>query len=116
MTNLIFFSQIVVAASVYYVWIFRYFNVIKEFDQFGLSDVIRNFVGAAKMSMSALLLVGFWFHDVIVVAAGVMGFFMIGAQFFHFKIKNSLIKHLPSLILLILCVFLVWATSSKFYL
>lgn len=29
--------------------------------------------------------------------------FMISAQYFHFKIKNPLIKHLPSLILLILC-------------
>jgi DoxX-like family len=114
MTNLILLSQIVIAVSVYYVWIFRYFNVIKEFEQFGLSDVTRNFVGAAKISMSALLLVGIWFPDVIIIAAGVMGFFMIGAQFFHFKIKNSFIKHLPSLILLILCMFLVWATSSTF--
>lgn len=114
MTNLILLSQIVIAVSVYYVWIFRYFNVIKEFEQFGLSDVTRNFVGAAKISMSALLLVGIWFPDVIIIAAGVMGFFMIGAQFFHFKIKNSFIKHLPSLILLILSMFLVWATSSTF--
>lgn len=114
MANLILLSQIVIAVSVYYVWIFRYFNVIKEFEQFGLSDVTRNFVGAAKISMSALLLVGIWFPDIIIIAAGVMGFFMIGAQFFHFKIKNSFIKHLPSLILLILCMFLVWATSSTF--
>ena len=114
MANLILLSQIVIAVSVYYVWIFRYFNVIKEFEQFGLSDVTRNFVGAAKISMSALLLVGIWFPYVIIIAAGVMGFFMIGAQFFHFKIKNSFIKHLPSLILLILCMFLVWATSSTF--
>ena len=61
MANLILLSQIVIAVSVYYVWIFRYFNVIKEFEQFGLSDVTRNFVGAAKISMSALLLVGIWF-------------------------------------------------------
>lgn len=114
MANLILLSQIVIAASVYYVWIFRYFNVIKEFNQFGLSDLTRNFVGAAKMSMSALLIVGIWYPDVIIIAAAVMGLFMVGAQFFHFKIKNSFIKHLPSLILLILSVFLVWATSSKF--
>ena len=110
MTNLVLLSQIIVAASVYYVWIFRYFNVIKEFHQFGLSDVTRNFVGAAKMSMSALLIVGIWYPDVVIIAAVVMGLFMIGAQYFHFKIKNPFIKHLPSLILLILCVFLTTAT------
>jgi hypothetical protein len=110
MANLILLAQIIVAASVYFVWIFRYFNVIKEFHQFGLSDVTRNFVGAAKMSMSALLIVGIWYPDVVLIAAVVMGLFMIGAQFFHFKIKNPFIKHLPSLILLILCIFITTAT------
>ena len=110
MANLILLAQIIVAASVYFVWIFRYFNVIKEFHQFGLSDVTRNFVGSAKMSMSALLIVGIWYPDVVLIAAVVMGLFMIGAQFFHFKIKNPFIKHLPSLILLILCIFITTAT------
>lgn len=114
MVNYLLTAQIIVAASVYFVWIFRFFNVVKEFKQFGLSDVTRNFVGAAKMSMSALLIVGIWYPDVVIIAATVMGLFMIGAQFFHFKIKNSFIKHLPSLLLLILCAFLVWATSDKF--
>jgi hypothetical protein len=31
---------------------------------------------------------------------------MLAAQYFHFKIKNSFAKHLPSLILLILCAFI----------
>jgi hypothetical protein len=35
-----------------------------------------------------------------------MGLFMLAAQYFHLKIKNPFIKHLPSLILLILCVFI----------
>ena len=113
MANFILPLQIIVAASVYYVWIFRYFNVIKEFHQFGLSDVTRNLVGAAKISMSALLIAGIWYPDLILIGAGIMGLFMIGAQLFHFKIKNPFIKHLPSLILLILCIVLVWATSGK---
>jgi hypothetical protein len=33
-----------------------------------------------------------------------MGMFMIAAQYFHRKIKNPFIKHLPSLILLTLSV------------
>lgn len=110
MINLTTSVQIIVAASVYYVWIFRYFNVIKEFNQFGLSDVTRNFVGAAKMSLSVLIIVGIWYPELIAIPSVLMGIFMVGAQYFHFKIKNPFIKHLPSLILLILCVFL--ATTS----
>ncbi len=107
MENLKIIVQIVVACSVYYVWIFRYFNVEKEFQLFGLSDVIRNFVGACKISFSALLLVGIWFPQLVLLAASGMAFFMVSAQYFHFKVKNPFQKHLPSLLLLALCLFLI---------
>ena len=106
MTNLVLLSQIIVAASVYYVWIFRYFNVIKEFNQFGLSDLTRSFVGASKISLATLLVVGIWHPELIAIPSILMGLFMVCAQYFHFKVKNPFIKHLPSLILLILCAFL----------
>lgn len=103
MENFIIFAQIIVALSVVYVWIFRYHNVVKEFAQFGLSDVTRNFVGASKTALATLLIAGIWYESLVQVPAIIMGLFMISAQFFHFKIKNPFIKHLPSLLLLILC-------------
>jgi hypothetical protein len=106
MENLIQLLQIVLATSVLYVWIFRFHNVILEFKAFGLSDVIRNFVGASKIALSTLLIAGLWNPSLVFYSAVLMGCFMISAQFFHFKIKNTFIKHLPSLILLILCAFI----------
>ena len=50
--------QITVAISVLFVWIFRYHNVLKEFKQFGLSDITRNMVGSSKTILSSLLIVG----------------------------------------------------------
>lgn len=98
--------QVTVALSVAYVWVFRFHNVIKEFKQFGLSDLTRNFVGASKISLATLIVAGIWYSSLVFIPAVLMGLFMIGAQYFHFKAKNPFIKHLPSLILLILCVFL----------
>lgn len=106
MKNLLLLSQIIVAASVIYVWIFRYEVIIKEFKQFGLSDLTRTFVGAAKVALATLLIAGIWYPSLIAIPAILMGFFMLAAQYFHFKIKNPFIKHLPSLFLLILCVFI----------
>lgn len=97
------FVQMVVALSVAYVWIFRYDNVVKEFKQFGLSDLTRNFVGVSKIALATLLIVGIWYSSLVQIPAIIMGVFMLAAQYFHFKIKNPFIKHLPSLILLILC-------------
>ncbi|MBC7653922.1 MAG: DoxX family protein [Oligoflexus sp.] len=103
MKNYLLLSQIIVAASVAYVWIFRYDVIIKEFKQFGLSDLTRAFVGATKVSIATLLIVGIWYPPLITIPAILMGLFMLAAQYFHFKIKNPFIKHLPSLFLLILC-------------
>lgn len=100
--------QIVIAVSVAYVWIIRFHNVVKEFKDFGLSDLTRNFVGAAKISLATMLVLGIWYPSLVFIPAVLMGLFMIGAQYFHFKAKNPFIKRLPSLILLILCAFVAY--------
>jgi hypothetical protein len=106
MEQLIKLAQIVLPISVAYVWVFRFHNVVKEFKQFGLSDLTRNMVGASKISVATLIFAGIWYSSLVFIPSILMGLFMIAAQFFHFKVKNSFIKHLPSLILLMLCVFL----------
>ena len=103
MTTFLLLAQIVVATSVADVWILRYDVLIKEFKEFGLSDLIRTFVGASKISLATLLIVGIWYPLLILIPSILMGFFMLAAQYFHFKIKNPFSKHLPSLILLMLC-------------
>jgi hypothetical protein len=79
---------------------------VKEFEEFGLSDLTRNFVGASKISIAALLIVGVWQSSYVFISSILMGLFMVAAQYFHFKVKNPFIKHLPSLVLLILCAFI----------
>ncbi len=106
MANLLIVAQLIVAISVAYVWIFRYDVIIKEFKQFGLSDLTRTFVGASKVALATLIVAGIWYPSLVPVPAILMGLFMLAAQYFHLKIKNPFIKHLPSLILLILCVFI----------
>ena len=105
-------AGIVVALSIGFVWIFRFDNIVKEFKQYGLSDLTRNMVGAVKISMSTLLIAGIWYPALVPVAALVIAFLMLSAQFFHFKAGNPRQKHLPSLILLILCLFIA-AVSMK---
>ena len=103
-------SQIILAISVLYVWTFRFHNVIKEFQQFGLSDLIRNFVGATKISLATLLIVGVWDPSLVSIPSILMGLLMVSAQYFHFRARNPFLKKLPSLILLALSVFI--ANSS----
>jgi hypothetical protein len=105
---------ITLGLSVAYVWVFRFDNVVKEFKQFGLSDLTRNFVGASKIALATLLIAGIWYSSLVQIPSILMGMFMIGAQYFHFKIKNPFIKHLPSLILLILSAIIAIGSINSF--
>jgi hypothetical protein len=112
MSNFLVLAQIIVAASVAFVWIFRIHNVIKGFAKFGLSDVTRSFVGFAKTALATLLIVGIWYDSLVMVPALLMGLFMLAAQYFHFKAENPLQQRLPSLLLLLLCIFIVVTSAN----
>ena len=106
--------QIIVGLSVAYVWIFRFHNVVVEFKQFGLNDLTRNIVGASKVALATLLIAGIWYSSLVQIPSILMGLFIIGAQYFHFKVKSPFIKRLPSLILLILCAIIALVSSQYF--
>ena len=105
-------AQVIVALSIAYVWIFRFYNIVKEFNQYGLSDLSRSIVGAAKIALSTLLIAGIWYPDLVLIPSLLMAFLMISAQYFHFKVSNPWRKHIPSLLLLILSLFIA-AVSLK---
>ncbi|NCT09973.1 MAG: hypothetical protein GW772_07845 [Flavobacteriia bacterium] len=112
MNDLMTIAQIVVAGSVAFVWILRTHNVVKEFNQFGLSILVRSFVGFSKTVLATLLIVGIWFPSLILFSALLMGFFMVAAQYFHFKANNPAKQRLPSLLLLLLCVFIALVAAN----
>ncbi len=105
-------AQLVIAASVSYVWIFRFDNIVKEFKQYGLSDLTRTIVGASKIVLATLLVTGIWFPILVFIPALLMAFLMLCAQYFHFKVKNPWSKHLPSLLLLAASLFVALMASK----
>lgn len=106
MTNYSIVAQIIVAFSIVYVWIFRFDNIVKEFNQYGLNVLTRSFVGATKIASSTLLIAGIWHPSLLLAPALILAFLMASAQYFHFKVGNLWQKGLPSLLLLILCLFI----------
>ncbi len=114
MATLAIIAQITVALSIGYVWIFRFDNIVKEFKEYGLSDITRNLVGASKIALSALLVAGIFYPGLVLVPALLIAFLMIAAQYFHFKVGNPWQKHMPSLFLLLLCLFIA-AVAYKLF-
>lgn len=104
-SNLSVVAQLVVSASIIIVWVFRFDNIVKEFHQYGLSDLTRSIVGSTKIALATLIVAGIWYPSLILVPALLMAFLMLSAQYFHFKVNNSWQKRIPSLFLLLLCLF-----------
>jgi hypothetical protein len=112
MINYANIAQIIVALSIVYVWVFRFDNIEKEFHQYGLSNQTRTLVGATKIAASTLLVAGIWYPALTLIPALIVAVLMGAAQYFHFKVGNTLFKHLPSLCLLILCLFIAGVSSN----
>ncbi|MFO7718877.1 MAG: DoxX family protein [Gillisia sp.] len=112
MENITIIAQLVVALSVAFVWIFRFDNIVKEFKQYGLSSLTRTMVGAAKLVLATLLVVGIWYSELVLIPAILMGVLMLSAQYFHFKAGNPWQKRLPSLVLLLLSVYIALVAAN----
>ena len=98
-------AQIVIAVSIVIVWVGRFGNIVKEFRQFGLSDLVRSLVGTTKISLATLLVAGIWYAVPVAGPALVMAVLMLGAQGAHLSVGNPWYKFLPSFGLLLLSLF-----------
>jgi hypothetical protein len=106
MEELLILSKIIVSTSVIIVWVFRRENIIVEFEQYGISDTLRDIVGALKISLATILILGIWYNEFLFSSSLAMAFLMICAQYFHIKVGNPFNKFIPSFCLLILCLFI----------
>jgi hypothetical protein len=97
--------KLIIAISIIVVWVFRFDNIVIEFKQYDLSDLIRSMVGASKIALATLLVVGIFYEEVVFISALLMAFLMVCAQIAHIKVKNPLSKYIPSFLLLILSLF-----------
>jgi uncharacterized membrane protein YphA (DoxX/SURF4 family) len=102
MQDLAIFLQALVAASIFFVWVVRYDNIIQEFRQYGLPDWLRDMVGILKLTFSLLLLIGIQ-RAPLAVAGGIgIAILMSFAFFMHLRVKSSPAKMFPCLTLLAL--------------
>jgi hypothetical protein len=113
MHTFVLIAQLVVALSVLFVWTFRYANVTREFTQFGLSDTVRCLVGTSKTALATLLLAGVWYNEPVLASALLMAFFMVCAQWFHFRAHNAWLKRAPSAVLLLLSLVIAGVASGR---
>lgn len=98
--NILEILKIIVLASILFVWVIRYANIIEEFKSYGYPSWLRDIVGIFKIAFAIMLLNESSF--VVQVGAAGISFLMICALLTHLKVKNPVSKMLPSAALLII--------------
>jgi len=111
--------QVIVALGILNVWLLRAgnptpyrgaraLNMREEFQAYGLPPFMVWVVGILKVSLSLALLAAIWVPVLIQPAATGLGLLMLGAFLMHIKVKDPIKKALPSIIVLVMCVLIVF--------
>lgn len=105
--------QVLIALGLLNVWLLRARSATsyrgkeaqtlkEEFAAYGLPDIAFTVVGALKIGSAIALLAGIWIHQLVLPAALVIVFLMLGALAMHAKVKDPLQKSLPAALMLLL--------------
>ena len=100
MDTMLLAIKTLVATSIFFVWVVRYNNIIKEFEEYRLPSWLRDLTGILKLTFATMLLLGQ--HDHYLTLLGALGIaaLMACAQVVHARASTSAARRLPSLLLL----------------
>lgn len=115
--------QVVIALGIFNVWILRRdrptpyrpdgaSDIADEFRRYGFPDGTWKLVGATKVLLATLLLVGVFVPPVAPLAAGALAVLMISAVGAHVRVRDPLIKAMPALAMLALCTVVLVSYST----
>lgn len=83
-------------------------NMKEEFAVYGLPPWFMVAIGTVKVLLAVLLMAGTWMPSWVQPSAIAMAILMTGAVSMHIKVKDTLKKTVPSLIMLALSLFIAF--------
>ena len=82
-------------------------NLKEEFAVYGLPGWFMITIGVLKVGFALLLVASIWVQELTLISSAAIALLMAGAVSMHIKVKDTLMKFLPSLSLLILSLFVL---------
>lgn len=118
MLYLLIVLQLIVGLGILNVWLLRPGQATpfrggaaktlrEEFAAYGLPYWFMILIGVLKVGLALALLASLWLHSMVQPAAIGLGVLMVGALIMHLKVKDPLIKALPSIAVLAMCATIV---------
>lgn len=108
-------AQVIIACSIAFVWIAHFPNVVAEFHEYGLPDLVRSSVGATKIALSTLLIAAIWYPALATIPALLMALLMVCAIVAHLRVHHAWQKSAPAAGLLVLSLFVAYAYAGPIH-
>tara|TARA_B100001113_G_scaffold231480_1_gene190111 strand:- start:148 stop:492 length:345 start_codon:yes stop_codon:yes gene_type:complete len=98
--------KIVSSVAIFFVWVVRYENIRKEFDDYSLPTWLRDLTGVLKLSFAWML----HFSDPRIVVAGSSGItlLMLAAVVTHVRLKSTFRRYIASVTMLLLSITILY--------
>jgi hypothetical protein len=108
--TLVAMCKVLLCTSLFFVWVVRYENITKEFEDYKLPDQFRDLVGILKLSFSAMIIQSR--NDLVILGCLGIIVLMIGALATHYRVKNPFKKAIPAFAVLGLCLFIMYFSND----
>ena len=111
--------QVVIAVSIFNVWLIRFRkptswrggtakSMKEEFEAYGLPLWFMKLIGFLKLTLASLLIAGIFVPVLIKPAAIGMAVLMLGAVTMHIRVKDPVVKSFPAFTFLVLSLILIF--------
>lgn len=118
------FAQTAAALWILTVWLLRFnkdtgyrggdaTNMREEFAEYGMSDKAMYAVGATKITLASLMLIGHRVPKLVRPASAGLATLMVGAIGMHVKVKDPIRRSLPALSVLSLSAVSAWLNRAE---
>ena len=96
--------KIIVGASIFFVWVVRYHNIVEEFKEFQLPEWLRDIVGIFKIAFAIMLQTSS--AHLVLLGYGGIAILMVAALVTNFRDNTPYFKRIPSALLLMISLLL----------
>tara|TARA_Y100000996_G_C22018842_1_gene435862 strand:+ start:26 stop:370 length:345 start_codon:yes stop_codon:yes gene_type:complete len=103
--------KIIATISILFVWFVRYENIRKEFEAYNFPTWFRDLIGILKISFIIMLHSNI--NQVVTIGATGITILMLGAVFTHFRVKNDFRRYIASIMMLLMCSFILYYSIIK---
>ena len=110
LNNIIEALRVVSGVAIYFVWVVRYDNIKREFEEYHLPTWLRDFTGILKISFACMLQSSN--NEVVLLGALGISFLMSAAVITHVRLKSNFRRYIASVVMLLNSVLILYFSNN----